>query len=99
MKVTGQKPHAPSDLSTGKSREADQRAAKVRESRTGAQRPQDSHTSLTLSKLKEAIRNTPDVRGERVQALQEKIRSGDYKVNAERLATNLITESLREELE
>lgn len=99
MKVTGQQPHKPSDLTSGKTRGTDPRGQAQEKAAAGETTPAGSKTSLTLSKLKEAIRNSSDIRSDRVEAAQNKIRSGTYKVDAERLAANLITESLQEDIE
>ena len=99
MKVTGQQPHKTSELASGTPRENEQREQAQGKSQAGKTTPAGSKTSLTLTKLKEAIRNTSDIRSDRVEAVQKKIKSGTYQVDAEKLAANLITESLREDIE
>ncbi|MBI4082014.1 MAG: flagellar biosynthesis anti-sigma factor FlgM [Candidatus Lambdaproteobacteria bacterium] len=99
MKVTGQQPPKTAELTAGKVREqeAKQPAAQpqtVREQDSAANR-----TSLTTTRLREAIRTAPDVREERVAELRERIRAGKYETDAERLAKNLINASLREDIE
>ena len=99
MKVTGQQPPRTSELTSDKTREAEHKATRADR---GAQEnsPQvRSRTSLTMNKIKEVIRNTPDVRAQRVAELKEKVNSGKYEVDAERLAHNILTESIREDVE
>ena len=58
-----------------------------------------NRTSLTQHRVKEAIGNTPDVRSDRVEAVREKIESGQFKIDAQRLAGRMLTEALRDDLE
>ncbi len=99
MKVTTQKPLDSQEIGSGKSRQADQRAKHGGDAAAKETSPLGSRTSLTANRVKEAIRNTPDIRADRVEAVKNKIQSGAYRVDAERLASNLIAESLREDIE
>ena len=99
MKVTGPQHPRTSDISTGKSREQEPKQGKIEKGIAESERPAGNHTSLTMNRIREVIKSTPDVRSERVEALKERIRSGSYKVNADRLAENILTESIREDLE
>lgn len=99
MKITGQKPLDPKEIGSGKPREIEQRAKHQGKASAEQKLPPDSRTSLTSSRVKEAIRNTPDIRTDRVEAVKSKIQSGAYKVNVERLASNMLTESLRDDID
>lgn len=99
MKVTNQKPLDASEIGSGKSREADRKAKHRGNASASENSPLDSRTSLTANRVKDAIRATPDVRADRVDAVKQKIQSGAYRVDADRLASNLIAESLREDIE
>jgi flagellar biosynthesis anti-sigma factor FlgM len=99
MKVTGQQPPRTTELTTGKSREAEHKPERTPHAAKDGSAPVGNRTSLTLSRIREAIRSTPDVRADRVEAAREKIRSGTYKVDADRLAQELLTESLHEDVE
>ena len=99
MKVTNQTPLDPKEIGSGRTRQADQRAKHGGESLAKENSPLGSRTSLTTSRVKEAIRNTPDIRADRVDAVKIKIQSGTYRVDAEQLASKLIAESLREDIE
>ena len=100
MKVTGKQPHNISELTVGKTPgkggKADQsRPPQAEETETAANR-----TSLNImSKIRESIRNEPDVRAERVAELRAKVRRGDVKVDPDKLAEKMIAASLREDLE
>lgn len=99
MKVTGQQPPRTPELSTGKNREADARPERTRDGAKDGATPVGNRTSLTMQRIREVIHNTPDLRADRVEAVRERIRSGEYKVDAERLAQNLLSESLRDDVE
>lgn len=53
--------------------------------------------SLDVQKMKGIIKNTPDLRMDRVQALKEQIERGDYEVDpyrvADKMLMNLLSES------
>ncbi len=99
MKVTGQQPPRTTELTTGKSREAEPKPDRVRDAAKEGATPAAKRTSLILSRIREVIRKTPDVRADRVEAAREKLRKGEYKVDAERLAQTLLNESLRDDVE
>ena len=99
MKVTGQQPPRPSELTSGKAREAEQKAERIRKGKEETPATVQNRTSLTMNKIKDVIRNTPDVRADRVADLKKRVESGQYEVDADRLAENLLRESLREDVE
>ncbi len=99
MKVTGQQPPRSNELNTGRAREAEQKHERHGDARADGARSEPNRTSLTMHRIKEVIRNTPDVRADRVAELRERIQSGQYRVDAERLAQNLLAESLRDDVE
>jgi negative regulator of flagellin synthesis FlgM len=102
MKITGQRPPGATELNAGKAREAEGKSGRSRAQAKRGQEgsaPTESHKALTTQRLREAIRATPDVRTDRVEAVREQIRSGKYRVDAERLADALLNESLREDVE
>lgn len=55
-------------------------------------------SDLTLNKVKAKIENTPDIDLERVKALKDRIKKGEYKVDAKKLAGNLLKDSAIEDL-
>jgi negative regulator of flagellin synthesis FlgM len=99
MKITGQQPPRTTELATGKSREAEGKPDRKRDAAKAGASPVDNRTSLVMSRIRDVIRNTPDIRADRVEAVREKIRAGEYKVDADRLATRLLTESLQDDVE
>jgi len=98
MKVTGQNPPRTGELTQTKAREADSRGkASVRDA--APSQPAGTRASLTLNKVKDAIRNAPDVRSDKVAELRDQVRGGNYKVDTGRLAEKMINASLREDIE
>lgn len=100
MKVSGQQPAWLSELKAGQARDAEQKQAQGRaHGPEGSLKPVPGRTSLTLHRIKEAIANTPDVRSDKVAALRERIAAGNYQVDAQRLAGNMLNSALREDIE
>jgi negative regulator of flagellin synthesis FlgM len=99
MKVTGQHPPRTTELTAGKAREAEGKPNRKGDAAQEGAAPAGNRTSLTMNRIREVIRNTPDLRADRVEAVRERIRKGDYQVDAERLAHQMINEALRDDLE
>jgi flagellar biosynthesis anti-sigma factor FlgM len=99
MKVTGQQPPRTAELTSGKSREAENRPDRTAHAAKEAGAGLGSRIALTLKRIREVIHATPDVRTDRVEAARNRIRNGEYKVDAERLAQNILTESLHDDVE
>lgn len=55
-----------------------------------------SEESKVAQKAAETIRNTPDVRQEKIQALKEKIEAGQYQVDSDKVADKLLRNLLSE---
>ncbi|MDH4247519.1 MAG: flagellar biosynthesis anti-sigma factor FlgM, partial [Deltaproteobacteria bacterium] len=63
------------------------------------QGPVRTEGALITRRLREAVETTPDVRENLVNNLRDKLAKGEYRVDANRLADNLLRESLREDVE
>jgi len=100
MKITGQKPPGLHELATGKAQEKGNR---THVGRTPAESHDSmavtNHASQTASKIKQTLRAEPDIRPDRVEEVKEKIRTGKYRVEPERLAESMLTAALKEDLE
>jgi negative regulator of flagellin synthesis FlgM len=99
MKITGQNPPRTGELTQSKSREVDARGGKPQVRETKTAEPAATRASLTLNKVKDAIRNTPEVRSAKVAELRERVRAGEYRVDSGRVAEKMINASLREDIE
>ena len=56
----------------------------------------DGPKKLFMNKLMEAIHAEPEVRTEVVEKFKEQIKSGEYKMNPEELASRIMKESIEE---
>ncbi|WP_299183699.1 flagellar biosynthesis anti-sigma factor FlgM [uncultured Neptuniibacter sp.] len=72
-------------------------AAKSGSSATSAQPPSSkgdtvklSTAAQTLQNVETKLANTPDVDSERVEQLRQEIESGNYQINAERVASKML---------
>jgi negative regulator of flagellin synthesis FlgM len=57
-----------------------------------------SQKARDIEKIQDILRNTPDVREERVAHLKKKITSGEYSVNGKDVADQMLREFLLEDL-
>ncbi len=62
----------------------------------GAAARGDGLRKLFMNKLMEAIHAEPEVRTEVVEKYKEQIKSGEYKMNPEELASRIMKESIEE---
>jgi flagellar biosynthesis anti-sigma factor FlgM len=99
MKITGQNPQRAGELAGGKAAEVEPKAKARPSSPPEAAGKAQARPTLTLDKVKDAIRQEPDIRAERVADLKERVAGGKFTVDENRLAANLINASLREDLE
>jgi len=56
-----------------------------------------SRKASDINRIKEIVRKTPDIRGERVALLREKIASGNYNVSGLEIADKMLREHLLED--
>jgi len=96
MKIEGQIPKLPvqeKNIPKGKEKETTQVEKKKA---TEITRPK-SHR-FSVDKIREKIDAEADVDIEKVKALRDKIKKGEYRVDSEKLAKNLIKNSLVEDI-
>ena len=93
MKITGQQPTVLQDVKGGHRRDFEQ--AQLRE---GGLQPESSvrAETFTLNKMKLRLEAEPEVRAEKVAELKAKLKSGEYEVDSQKLARNLLLEGLQE---
>jgi negative regulator of flagellin synthesis FlgM len=60
----------------------------------GAQKVQWSPEAELLNEGVQAVKNSPDVRHDKVSALKAKIKNGQYKVDSEKVAEKMLEDSL-----
>ena len=99
MKITGQNPPRTGELANTKTRETEGKLGSSTGRKQDVTAGGQTRASLTMTKVKDAIRKEPDVRADKVAQLREQIRSGGYTVDTDELAANMINSSLREDLD
>ena len=100
MKITGQDPAKTAELTLGKAKGKEtQPTAAGKKPEAPRRAPLPATSSLTTTRAREAIRNEADVRADKVAEVKERIRSGKYEVDADKLADKMINQSLREDIE
>ncbi|MDP2799288.1 MAG: flagellar biosynthesis anti-sigma factor FlgM [Deltaproteobacteria bacterium] len=55
-----------------------------------------SAASRDIQKIQEVLKNTPDVRAEKVQELKSKIESGQYRVDAREIANKMVSNLIQD---
>jgi len=56
-----------------------------------------SRKATDFNSIREIVRKTPDIRGEKVALLREKIASGNYNVSGQKIADKMLREHLLED--
>ena len=99
MKVDNQYP-PPSLKEKGisKGREKESVAQKPPDYRKAVELKNGSASQFTVNKMREAIDAAGDINHEKVEALRAKIKSGAYRVDTEKLAQNMIKNSIVEDI-
>lgn len=98
MKISNFFPQIKTDAKVQKSRESSAVATGATGSVLGSDRVELSTSSMDVQKMKGILRDTPEVRRDRVQELKSQIESGEYKVDpykvADKLLVNLLSEGM-----
>ncbi|MCG8335723.1 MAG: flagellar biosynthesis anti-sigma factor FlgM [Proteobacteria bacterium] len=96
MKIKGQVPKVPTQdqgIQKGKEKEI----ARTEDQKT-ASTEKTSVEQFAVKKLRGKIESEPDVNLQKVKELKEKLKKGEYKVETEKLADNLLKDSLLEDI-
>jgi len=99
MKINGQypKPTASERTVQGPGKKGDAQGAKQAQ---GAQvsAKKTVTSELAMTKIRNVVDSTPDMNMDKVKALKERIKSGDYQVDYKQLAGNLLKDSTIEDV-
>lgn len=71
---------------------------KVDQSRSSQLSKVKGNNRFTMTKMQEKIKAQPDIDMDKVNAIKAQLKSGEYKIDTEKLATNLIKNSLIEDI-
>ncbi len=94
MKVTGQTPSSLLDIKGGQSKDGAD-AAQLSKGGT-LQNDVVKNGSFAVDKMKLRIEAEPEVRADKVAEIKARIKSGEYQVDTQALARNLLKEGLQE---
>ena len=97
MKITGQQPPEFQGVKGGAGKD-NQKAADRSGTLPGSGEPPVKTSTFVMNKIKNRINVEPEVRADRVAEVKAKIKSGEYKVDAERLAKTMLEDALQEDI-
>ena len=97
MKITGQQPPEFHGVKGGTGKE-NQKAAERAGTLTGSGEPHVKTSTFVMNKIKSLINSEPEVRTDRVTELKDKIKSGEYKVDSDKLAKKMIEDAFQEDI-
>ena len=97
MKITGQQPPEFQGVKGGAGKD-NQKAEDRSGTLPGSGEPPVKTSTFMMNKIKSRIDSEPEVRADRVAELKAKIKSGEYKVDSERLAKTMLEDALQEDI-
>ena len=97
MKITGQQPPEFHGVKGGAGKD-NQKTADRSSTLPGSGEPPVKTSNFVMNKIKSLINAEPEVREDRVAELKSKIKSGEYKVDSERLAKTMLEDGLKEDI-
>ena len=97
MKITGQQPPEFHGVKGGTGKD-NQKAAERAGTLTGSGEPPVKTSTFVMNKIKSLINSEPEVRTDRVAELKDRIKSGEYKVDSEKLAKKMLEDSFQEDI-
>jgi len=96
MKIDGQYSKAPvQDKTVPKGKEKE---SPLVEKKKMSELKQASTQTLTINKIRDQIEAEPDLNLEKVKEIKDKLKKGTYQVDTQKLADNLIRNSLIEDI-
>ena len=98
MKITGQQPPEFHGVKGGAGKGNQKKAADRSGTLPGSGEPPVKTSTFVMNKIKSRINAEPEVRADRVAELKAKIKSGEYKVDSERLAKTMLEDALQEDI-
>ena len=97
MKITGQQPPEFHGVKGGTAKDC-QKTADRSELTSGSSEPAVKTSTFVMNKIKGRISTEPEVRADRVAELKDKIKNGEYQVDAQRLAKTMLEDALQEDI-
>ena len=97
MKITGQQPPEFHGVKGGTGKD-NQKAAEREGTLTGSGEPPVKTSTFVMNKIKSLINSESEVRTDRVAELKNRIKSGEFKVDSEKLAKNMLEDAFQEDI-
>ena len=97
MKITGQQPPEFHGVKGGAGKDS-QKAADSSVTLPGSSEPPVKTSTFVMNKIKSLINAEPEVRSDKVAELKARIKSGEYKVDSERLAKKMLEDAFQEDI-
>ena len=97
MKITGQQPPEFHGVKGGTGKD-NQKAAERAGTLSGSGEPPVKTSTFVMNKIKSLINSEPEVRTDRVAELKDRIKSGEFKVDSEKLAKKMLEDSFQEDI-
>ncbi len=97
MKITGQQPPEFHGVKGGTAKDSQKTADRSGLTSETSEPPVKTST-FVMNKIKGRISTEPEVRADRVAELKDKIKNGEYQVDAQRLAKTMLEDALQEDI-
>ena len=97
MKITSQQPPEFHGVNGGSGKD-NQKVADRSDTLPGTGEPPVKTSTFVMNKIKSQINAEPEVRADRVAELKAKIKSGEFKVDSERLAKKMLEDAFQEDI-
>jgi len=98
MKINGDKPSIKNEVILNDAKVDKIKAKEVKRTYINSESPDDkinlSPKARTFQKIHQTLKETPDIRAEKVKELKQAIEEGTYKIDAQKIAEKMIIESL-----
>ena len=97
MKINGQQPPEFQGVKGGNAKE-NQKSKDLLGNISGSSEPSIKTSNFVMNKMKSQISSEPEIREDQVAELKAKIKSGEYKVDSQRLAKTMLEDALKEDM-
>ena len=97
MKIKGQQPPEFHGIKGGTGRDS-QKVADRSGMLQGSSEPPVKTSTFVMDKIKSLIKAEPEVRSDKVAELKASIKSGEYKVDSDRLAKKMLEDAFQEDI-
>ena len=97
MKITGQQPPEFHGVKGGTGKD-NQKTAERADTLTGSGESPIKTSTFVMNKIKSLINSEPEVRTDRVAELKDRIKSGEFKVDSEKLAKKMLEDAFQEDI-